>query len=193
MAACRVAVGLGLWAFLFACSPPPTGTVRGTHPPAAERSVPERRTPRSTPTPEILPPREETPLSNPSGSHAVDPRHLVRTALSYLGTPYRYGGETPAGMDCSGLVFRVFEDHSLTVPRVSRDQYGLGRGVEPQRLQAGDLVFFADTKGRVNHVGICLDRRRFVHASSSRGVVEDSLDSDYFRERFVGGRRILGR
>lgn len=179
------------WAALLlaSCAAPPRPTVRGTPPPVDD--PPSAAV--SEPDLGALPPAAEPPLAVPRRSHAVDPQAVAATALSYLGTPYRYGGDSRRGMDCSGLVYTVYSQHRVAVPRVSADQFGVGREVPPSRLRAGDLVFFADGRGRIQHVGICLDDDRFVHASSSRGVVEDSLRSRYFQDRFVGARRIVAR
>jgi cell wall-associated NlpC family hydrolase len=123
----------------------------------------------------------------------VEPGLIVEAARRYEGTPYRYGGESVAGMDCSGLVFRVFTDHDIVVPRTTEEQFRFGRSVMPDRLRPGDLVFFDDGRGRVQHVGLVVGGDRFLHASTSRRrVVEDSLRQSYFRDRFVGARRILG-
>ena len=115
---------------------------------------------------------------------------VVQTARAQLGVGYRYGGEDRRGFDCSGLVQHVFRRHGLDLPRNSRQQYRLGRPVPPDQMQPGDLVFFAGSDGRVNHVGIWSGRGHFIHASRSRGVVEDDAKSPWFRRRFVGARRL---
>jgi cell wall-associated NlpC family hydrolase len=114
---------------------------------------------------------------------------------SYMGVPYKWGGTTRSGMDCSALTRAVYrEAFGLELPRTSRQMYQLGQAVEPaSRLRPGDLVFFRiDTSGPgVSHVGIYVGDGRFAHASASRGGVIDELDSAYFGQRYAGARRVL--
>ena len=128
------------------------------------------------------------PPQDPDAANAV----LMR-ALSLVGTPYRYGGNTPeAGFDCSGLVGYVFHDVlSRQLPRSSVELARLGRDVVPERLATGDLVVFGDAVA-VSHVGIYVGEGRFVHAPSTGGTVRlDRLDAPYWRDHFRGGRRVL--
>jgi cell wall-associated NlpC family hydrolase len=122
---------------------------------------------------------------------------VISKARSYIGTPYKYGGTTVLGMDCSGLLMRSFESIDVYIPRTSKQQSKLGKKVTFDNLQKGDLVFFKTlkNKGRVTHAGIVTDARRsdqvmFIHASSSRGVIEVSLMSDYYRKAFTKARRL---
>jgi len=110
-----------------------------------------------------------------------------------MGTPYRYGGTGRAGLDCSGLVAVVFRElNRARVPRSTRRLKRLGRVVPAREARAGDLVFFCTAApGRVNHVGICIGDGRFVHASSSKGVVHAALDQEYFRKRLAYVRRLF--
>lgn len=126
---------------------------------------------------------------NPDAANAV----LMR-AISLVGTPYRYGGNTPeGGFDCSGLVNYVYRDMlSLSLPRTSRDLAAYqGPRIVPDRLAAGDLVFFGSS-GNVSHVGIYVGEGRFVHAPSTGGTVRlDHLDGSYWRDHYTGAKRVL--
>jgi cell wall-associated NlpC family hydrolase len=124
---------------------------------------------------------------------AVDADRLNRILGGYMGTPYRWGGMTSAGVDCSGLVCLVFKElRKVALPRSAADMIELGSPVEWADLRPGDLVFFRwGFFGRVDHVGIYTGEGRFVHASSSRGVIESSLNDGYYRTHFIGGRRLF--
>jgi cell wall-associated NlpC family hydrolase len=116
---------------------------------------------------------------------------LVSTALQFRGTPYKNGGTTPSGFDCSGFTQFVFGQYGLKLPREVRDQYGVGDRIEPNAIQPGDLLFFSTTSPGPSHVAIAIGEGRFVHAPSSRGVVRvEGLSTDYWARRFVGVRRL---
>ncbi len=119
---------------------------------------------------------------------------VLMRALGLVGTPYRYGGNTPeSGFDCSGLVSYVYRDMlALNLPRTSRELAALqGPRIEPRQLATGDLVFFGD-KGNVWHVGIYVGEGRFVHAPSTGGTVRlDYLDGPYWRDHYTGAKRVL--
>jgi len=118
---------------------------------------------------------------------------VVKIARTYTGTPYRSGGTNSDGIDCSGLIFAVFNTVGLQIPRISWQQSEVGYEVDVPEIQPGDLVFFVPDKGKagyVSHTGIVTEVRgqgdiHFIHASSSRGVREDNLYSSYFKGRFV--------
>ena len=144
---------------------------------------------RRTPPPENPRQWPVVPPSNPAAANAV----LMR-AISLVGTPYLYGGNSPqAGFDCSGLVNYVYDDMlDIKLPRTSRalSEYQ-GPRIEPRQLSAADLVFFS-TGGRVTHVGIYVGNGRFVHAPSSGGTVRlDTLDGHYWRDHYSGAKRVL--
>lgn len=122
---------------------------------------------------------------------------VVETAKSFHGTPYRYGGTTRSGIDCSALVFQSFKSVGVTLPRTSSDQSKIGKNVPIRKLEKGDVVFFATGKRRrrVTHAGIVTSTRRgnaqFIHASTSLGVTEDNVFSNYWSKKVVKARRIF--
>lgn len=127
--------------------------------------------------------------ADPVAANAV----LMR-AIGLVGTPYRWGGNTPeSGFDCSGLVNYVYRDVlSLSLPRTSRAlaEYQ-GQRIRPERLAPGDLVFFGNGS-EVNHVGIYVGEGRFVHAPTSGGTVRlDHIDGHYWRDHYTGAKRVL--
>jgi len=122
----------------------------------------------------------------------LDRDRLLLDVVSYLGTPYLYGGNTREGIDCSGFTARVYEkgaEHLL--PRSAREQFSVGSPVAKSNLEFGDLVFFNTTGHRPSHVGIYIEDDLFAHASVSKGVTLSSLESTYYRKRFVGARRVV--
>jgi hypothetical protein len=125
--------------------------------------------------------------------YRIPASRLQLIVQTYIGVPNHYGGTTRKGLDCSGLVFQVFKElNKARMPRTTRRLRALGFVVQRQDVRAGDLVFFSlGHRGTVDHVGICLGPRRFVHASSSKGVTYASLDDDYFRTRVAVVRRVF--
>lgn len=117
-------------------------------------------------------------------------RRIVQTALRYVGVPYVFGGNSASGFDCSGFTRYVFGRSGVWLPRAADEQYDVGRPVGSGSLQPGDLVFFTTYTSGISHVGIYLGDDKFISATSSRGVVVDSLASGYWGARYVGARRI---
>ena len=119
---------------------------------------------------------------------------LLRVVDSYLGVPYKWGGTTRQGMDCSAFARAIYrETYGVELPRTSKQMYQLGQKISPQRnLKSGDLVFFKNTYSGpgVSHVGVYISDGRFAHASSSAGGVITGLESSYFKKRYAGARRI---
>lgn len=121
---------------------------------------------------------------------------LIHEAESYIGTPYRLGGTTRRGIDCSAFMQKIYESEGIELPRVSRSQADVGVPVSRGELQKGDLIFFSTTsRTRVTHVGMVYDvtpdgKVSFIHASSSRGVMVSDLDQSYWAKRYRLARRI---
>jgi cell wall-associated NlpC family hydrolase len=126
----------------------------------------------------------------PSG---LDRDKVLLEAVSFLGVPYAYGGSGKEGIDCSGFTAHVYQTGaSIVLPRSTREQYKSGRVVERDSLQFGDLVFFNTTGRSPSHVGIYIEDNLFAHASVTSGVTISSLESTYYKGRFVGARRLAG-
>ena len=133
--------------------------------------------------------RSRPDLNNPKKAQLWD------HAQTFLGTPYRLGGSDRSGMDCSGLVVRLYRDvYRIKLPHNTYDLYKKGNTVSLRGLQVGDLVFFRETKGtNISHVGVYLGDGLFIHASSTRGVVLSRLKDAYYKNRIVGACRIRGK
>ncbi|MFC6997436.1 C40 family peptidase [Rufibacter roseus] len=117
---------------------------------------------------------------------------VISTARSYRGTPYKFGGTTRIGMDCSGLLCTSFMAINVQLPRTSSEQSEFGVPVPTRKLQAGDLVFFSSTRStnNITHVGMVTDVKDekeiyFIHASTTLGVTEDNLFAPYYQKIFV--------
>jgi|SRR5665213_1502010 len=124
----------------------------------------------------------------------VPPKAVLKLALAQLGKPYAYGGDNPhEGFDCSGLVYWCYHQFHSNLPRLASEQYHAGQAVEKGDLRAGDLVFFDTASGRKKpaHVGIMLNRDRFIHApAGGEPVREDELRNNYWKKTYYGARRI---
>ena len=113
---------------------------------------------------------------------------------SWIGVPYKYGGITRKGVDCSGLVLNVYREvYGVVLGRSSEQMMQQDcQELSKQQLREGDLVFFATTKNKkkINHVGIYLKDNLFAHSTTSRGVILSSLEEDYYRKTWVGAGRV---
>lgn len=122
---------------------------------------------------------------------------IVQRASSYIGTRYKYGGTTKKGMDCSGLVHTSFAQENIILPRMSSAMATKGKPVAKNNAQKGDLVFFKTSKSRskVSHVGVISriekDAIYFIHSSTSKGVIESSLNENYWNKAFRFIKRVL--
>lgn len=112
--------------------------------------------------------------------------------VNYLGVRYSFGGSTKKGMDCSGFTSLVFKNAaSKPLPRSTHEQFRIGETIGKDALQFGDLVFFNTTGRSPSHVGIYIEDGIFAHASVVDGVTLSSMESTYYRKRFVGARRVV--
>jgi cell wall-associated NlpC family hydrolase len=168
----------------------------------SELKVPDR------PAPVIANPARPRPLSAPRIRPAPAPQSnlssseptsdeagekLAKQAMKYEGTRYRFGGTSKRGLDCSGLIARIYEDLKMKrVPRASAALYKSGEPVTLTQLRPGDLVFFKNTYKRgISHVGVYAGNNRFVHASNHRrGVTVTALSDPYYPLHYAGARRL---
>ncbi len=118
---------------------------------------------------------------------------IARTAVSQLGKPYRYGGSTPRGFDCSGLIWWAYKQHGVTIPRVTTGQARAGKAVKSNAMQAGDILVFSTRSGGTGlHTALYMGNGAFVHSPSSGNRVRtDKITDAYWNKRLVQIRRIL--
>lgn len=164
---------------------------------ASNKKVADRRSKPSYHKNERAYPNEENYRSKAVEESTSPVEKVIATARSYTGVPYRWGGTTRAGMDCSGLLMTCFQAADLDLPRTTSEQIKVGKGIRLYDLQPGDLVFFAAKKSnpnKVTHVGMVTEVKdkhdvRFIHASTKLGVVENNIYTDYYRRIFIKARR----
>ncbi|WP_394338007.1 C40 family peptidase [Chryseobacterium lactis] len=131
------------------------------------------------------------------GSVSRSINDVLKDAEKYLGTPYKFGGNTSSGFDCSGFTVKVFEENDFNLPRRSSDQADAGKNIDIKEVKPGDLLFFATAGGsRVSHVGIVHDigpdgEVKFIHASTSKGVIISSLNEKYWNKAYLHAQRVL--
>lgn len=123
-------------------------------------------------------------------------KQLINTASDNLGANYKAGGTTPEGYDCSGLMYATFKKFDIILPRSSVDMAKIGKVLNPNEIQKGDLIFFK-TNGRnvINHVGMVIevtpDEIKFIHSSTQKGVIVSSTKEPYYEKSFTQANRIL--
>ncbi|MDM9631519.1 C40 family peptidase [Robiginitalea aurantiaca] len=156
---------------------------------------PKVHVPAGTPEPTVE--SEAEVISEPPPSPTESPADaVVETALTYTGVRYKYGGTTRKGMDCSGLLYTTFLEHDISVPRTSEMLSEQGEKVKVKKVQKGDLLFFKTSRGRkkINHVGLVVDVKdeevKFIHSTTSRGVIVSSLREGYWNHAFVKATRL---
>ncbi len=132
---------------------------------------------------------KSTPLQS---SERVERDKVLLEVLSLIGTPYSYGGNDSNGIDCSSFSCQIFEkSFGVKLPRSTDEQYRVGSAVHKNDLAFGDLVFFNTTGRNPSHVGVYLGDDLFAHASRSFGVTISSMQSTYYKKRYVGARRVV--
>ncbi|MCU7616532.1 C40 family peptidase [Chryseobacterium sp. PBS4-4] len=124
-------------------------------------------------------------------------KDIIKDAEKYLGSPYKFAGNTSSGFDCSGLTTKIFDDNGLKLPRRSSDQANTGKSIDVEEVKPGDLLFFATAGGnKVSHVGIVHTIEnggeiKFIHASTSKGVIISSLNEKYWNKAYLHAQRVL--
>ncbi|MFC3886466.1 S-layer homology domain-containing protein [Bacillus songklensis] len=131
-------------------------------------------------------------VSAQSNEELVNYEKIMPAAKKYIGVPYKYGGTTASGFDCSGYIQRVFGEIGVSLPRTAGEMYKLGSSVSKSSLRVGDLVFFNTTGKPASHAGIYIGNGQFIHASSSKGITISNLsDPYYWGPKYIGAKRIL--
>lgn len=131
-----------------------------------------------------------------SNSYAKADR-IVSNALEYKGVKYKFGGTSRRGMDCSGVIYVAFGEADFQLPRVSKDMAKIGRKVSLRKVKKGDLLFFKTSKSNrnINHVGLVVSNKneqiRFLHSTTSKGVIVSFLSEKYWRKSFVKANKVL--
>jgi cell wall-associated NlpC family hydrolase len=130
------------------------------------------------------------PPLRPADATTSPGHRAALAALAQVGVPYRYGGQSPSGFDCSGLVHYAYLEAGVATPRTTRQLWSVARTIEQNELQAGDLLFFR-IDGKMSHVGMYLGERRFVHAPQSGHTVSvASLEMPFYRQALIRAGRI---
>ncbi|WP_318310393.1 C40 family peptidase [Flagellimonas crocea] len=148
-------------------------------------------------TTDTSPEKESKKESKKEGRKNAKANEIISTALAYSGTRYKYGGTTKKGMDCSGLVYVSLKENDILFPRTSYQMAMEGQKIRVNQVEKGDLLFFqtSKTRRRINHVGLVVevdgDDIKFIHATTSRGVLVSSLREGYWNSAFVKAMRIL--
>ncbi|OEH92029.1 C40 family peptidase [Bacillus solimangrovi] len=120
------------------------------------------------------------------------PELLIEESKKHLGSPYLFGGNSHEGFDCSGFSQYVFKELGIELPRTTGEQYNVGTEVGASNLIVGDLVFFETYKSGPSHLGIYIGNQEFIHSASTTGVAISNLDDPYYwKERYIGARRVI--
>ncbi|MDA3967187.1 MULTISPECIES: NlpC/P60 family protein [Helicobacter] len=128
-------------------------------------------------------------IANKKHSTSELREELKKSTYGYIGVPYKWGGTSESGFDCSGLTYTVYRLNGIDIPRNSLLQFNSGKKVQRNNLQIGDLVFFSINKKRVDHVGVYVGDNKFIHApSKGKKVQVAKLDSQFWSSRYKGAR-----
>jgi len=177
----------------------PGSVVKSKHKPATTKSKPgEIVIPENLPTKSKIELEKVTPLQIKYAIlldtyvENITNTNLYNKIEEWWGTSYCMGGTTKSCVDCSAFTGAVIRDvYRINLPRTASEQYDASNKVDKENLKEGDLVFFKTKKGYVNHVGVYLTNNKFVHASTSNGVMISDLDENYWRGKFAGGGRVI--
>ncbi|MCW5515142.1 C40 family peptidase [Muriicola sp. Z0-33] len=140
---------------------------------------------------------EETVVAEKKEISPKKAENIISTAMSYSGVRYKYGGTSRKGMDCSGLLYVAFGQHNVVLPRISYHMANEGKRIKVNNVSKGDLLFFKTSKRgkKINHVGLVVavenDEIKFIHSTSSRGVIVSSLREGFWNYAFVKATRVL--
>lgn len=129
--------------------------------------------------------------ANLTNVEAASSSQIISTAKNYIGVPYIWGGTTTKGFDCSGFLNFVFEKHGVDLPRTVVEIYKMGTSVSKSQLKEGDIVFFETYKKGASHAGIYIGNNKFIHAGTSSGVSITDLNYSYWKNSYIGAKRIL--
>ena len=143
----------------------------------------------------VIIPSKKTEVNTDRTRHLIE--QLIHAASDNIGVKYRTGGTTKAGFDCSGLIYSVFNSCKIQLPRTSYEQSKLGSIIDrDDNIKKGDLIFFkTNRKSQINHVGMVIDASdddvKFIHSSTSRGVIISSIKERYYQCSFAQVNRII--
>ena len=134
----------------------------------------------------------EIPIPKENVNSKIPQQKMMDVVLNYLGTPYKFGGATLEGIDCSAFT-QVVYDKSIgkKIPRSTGEQFNFGAEIKSNEIEFGDLLFFNNEQSKLSHVGVYIGDNLFAHASESAGVTISSFGSNYYKKRFTGARRII--
>lgn len=134
---------------------------------------------------------KEIAKQNLDNEHLKIGQQIANLAKLQVGNPYRYGGATPNGFDCSGLVYYTHGKLGIRTPRTSRQLYSIARPIKLSQLESGDVVFFKLNNKKISHVGIYIGKGQFVHApNTGRKVSTNQLSDPFWNTRIIGGGRL---